>query len=225
MSTAVPNAPQHSTSMSRRFQFDFSSYCMTHTFMSSLSHVSWHVTSCMHIHARGSMQSHSWNFSGCIHGCPRAQFANCTAPSIWGPRACVSSVSLCTLSGGDRCVCFLIIQVGLSLLIISFCAGIESSSVRTMSFLPRCTCAAEAVASLETHGAAILARDSELCLNENTIADLHKWCVDRDSYMESDWSAWRHGDRHMNSNESQDWKRFSMNAWENWESPAWNNVV
>ena len=99
MSTAVPNAPQHSTSMSRRFQFDFSSYCMTHTFMSSLSHVSWHVTSCMHIHARGSMQSHSWNFSGCIHGCPRAQFANCTAPSIWGPRACVSYVSLCALSG------------------------------------------------------------------------------------------------------------------------------
>ena len=82
MSTAVPNAPQHSTSMSRRFQFDFSSYCMTHTFMSSLSHVSWHVTSCMHIHARGSMQSHSWNFSGCIHGCPRAQFANCTAPGV-----------------------------------------------------------------------------------------------------------------------------------------------
>ncbi len=94
-----------------------------------------------------------------------------------------------------------------------------------MSFLPRCTSAAEAIASLRTHGAAILARESEYCISEATIGDLYKWCVGCDEYMEAHWHVWKDSSRHMNPDVSEGWKRFSMNDRGNWKYQEWEDVV
>ena len=94
-----------------------------------------------------------------------------------------------------------------------------------MSFLPRCVCAAKAHASLKTYGGAILAREGEWCLEEDTIDELHKWCVDCDIDQNSNWSAWKPADRHMNPNDANDWNRFTMNSNGNWKAYAWNGVV
>jgi hypothetical protein len=94
-----------------------------------------------------------------------------------------------------------------------------------MSFLPRCMCAAEAFDSFKRHGVAILAREGEWCLEDDTIDELLKWCVDCDEEQKSNWYAWKSADRHMNPNVLQDWNRFSMNSNGNWKAEAWEGVV
>ena len=95
----------------------------------------------------------------------------------------------------------------------------------SMSFLPRCTSAVEAAASFQTHGAAILAKEGDFMLKDNTLADLYKWCDEQNDDQQIDWKAWIRSDRHMNPNVQKDWNRFTLNCPDNWKRTEWQQAV